>query len=64
MSEKKKVHFGEGVLRPGTRPLKIYVDENGEYYICDADAEIDPANPDFEQKGCVGHSDIQMSEGG
>jgi hypothetical protein len=58
----KKVHFGEGVLRPGTRPIKVYVDENGEYYICDAD--VDPSSPDFEKEGCVGHSEFHIAEGG
>ena len=26
-----KLHIGEGILKPGTRPIKVYVDKNGEY---------------------------------
>ena len=58
----KKLHIGDGILKPGTRPIKVHVDENGEYWLCDAD--VDPTSKDFREQGCVAHSDIQMSEGG
>ena len=32
-----KLHIGEGILKPGTRPIKVYVDKNGEYWLCDAE---------------------------
>ena len=59
MEEKSaKLHIGEGILKPGTRPIKVYVDEAGEYWICDAD--VDPKSEDFRKKGCVAHSDVHM----
>ncbi|UCG84876.1 MAG: hypothetical protein JSW71_13085 [Gemmatimonadota bacterium] len=62
MPESKKLHIGKGVLKPGTRPIKVYVDDDGEYWLCDAD--VDPKSKDFRKDGCVAHSDIQMAEGG
>ena len=55
------VRFGEGVLRPGARPIKVHVGDDGEYWLCDAD--VDPAG-DLSAQGCVRHSDLNMAEGG
>ena len=57
-----KLHIGEGILKPGTRPIKVFVDKNGEYWLCDADA--DPESSDFRKEGCTAHGEIQMAEGG
>ncbi|KPK56168.1 MAG: hypothetical protein AMS21_12935 [Gemmatimonas sp. SG8_38_2] len=53
-----KLHIGEGILKPGTRPIKVYVDDAGEYWICDAD--VDPKSEDFRRDGCVAHSDVHL----
>jgi hypothetical protein len=59
MSEEKvKLHIGEGILKPGVRPIKVYVDAQGEYWICDKD--VDPTTDDFKRQGCVGHSDVHL----
>lgn len=58
MEESTKLHIGKGILKPGTRPIKVYVDENGEYWICDAD--VDPKSEDFRKEGCAAHSDIHL----
>jgi hypothetical protein len=58
MEETTKLHIGKGILKPGTRPIKVYVDEDGEYWICDAD--VDPKSEDFRKEGCAAHSDIHM----
>jgi hypothetical protein len=58
----KKLHIGQGILKPGTRPVKIYVDKDGEYWLCDAD--VDPESADFRKEGCSAHGEIQMAEGG
>ncbi|MGD8700623.1 MAG: hypothetical protein PVJ43_15105 [Gemmatimonadales bacterium] len=58
MEENTKLHIGKGILKPGTRPIKVYVDENGEYWICDAD--VDPKSEDFRKEGCAAHSDIHL----
>jgi hypothetical protein len=57
----KKIHLGEGILKPGTRPIKVVVDENGEYYLCDAD--VDTEKQDVKDV-CTGHGSIHMAEGG
>ena len=59
---KTKLHVGKGILKPGTRPIKVYVDDDGEYWLCDAD--VDPTSKDFREQGCSAHSEIQMAEGG
>ena len=64
MSEKdeKKVHFGEGILKPGTRPIKVVVDEQGEYWLCDANVTTDK-HEELEKK-CTAHGSVHMAEGG
>lgn len=62
METNAKLHIGKGILKPGTRPIKVYVDEDGEYWLCDA--EVDPKSEDFRKDGCVAHSEIHMAEGG
>jgi hypothetical protein len=57
-----KIHIGKGVLKPGTRPIQVYVDENGEYWLCDSG--IDLKDAEARKSSCVAHSDIQMAEGG
>ena len=56
--ETAKLHIGKGILKPGTRPIKVYVDKNGEYWICDAD--VDPESEDFRNEGCAAHSEIHL----
>lgn len=56
------LHVGKGILKPGLRPIKVHVDENGEYWLCDAD--VDPTTKNFREQGCTAHSEIQMAEGG
>jgi hypothetical protein len=34
----------------------VYVDDDGEYWICDAD--VDPTSKDFREQGCSAHSDL------
>jgi hypothetical protein len=59
MSEDKaKIHIGEGILKPGTRPIKVYVDAQGEYWICDKD--VDPTDQNFRDQGCVAHSEVHL----
>lgn len=59
MSDDKKIHLGKGILKPGTRPIKVIVDDQGEYWLCDA--EVDPANV---KNDCTAHGSIHMAEGG
>ena len=58
MSETTKLHIGKGILKPGVRPIKIHVDQNGEYWICDKD--VDPTTDDFRKEGCAAHSDVHL----
>lgn len=59
MSEETvKLHIGQGILKPGTRPIKVHVDANGEYWICDKD--VDPSTDDFRKEGCVAHSEVHL----
>jgi hypothetical protein len=62
MATEEKIHIGSGVLKPGIRPIKMFVDNNGEYWLCDAD--VDPQSEDFRKEGCAAHGEIQMAECG
>ena len=62
MATEEKIHIGNGVLKPGTRPVKWFVDQSGEYWLCDAG--VDPESADFRKEDCTAHGEIQMAEGG
>ena len=49
--------IGNGIVKPGARPIKIMVDGEGEYWICDSD--VDPSG-DFLSQGCAAHSDVHL----
>jgi streptogramin lyase len=57
----KKVHLGNGILKPGVRPIRVIVDDQGEYWLCDE--SVDPAKDDIK-KVCTAHGSIHMAEGG
>jgi hypothetical protein len=57
-----KLNIGQGILKPGTSPIKVIVDDAGEYWLCDSN--VDPNSRDFREQGCVAHSEIHMAEGG
>jgi hypothetical protein len=61
-TQTSKINIGEGILKPGTRPIQVYVDKDGEYWLCDAD--VNPDSPDFRREGCTSYSEVQMAEGG
>ena len=56
--ETTKIHFGDGILKPGVRPIKVYVDDDGEYWICDS--EVDPKSEDFRKDGCTSYSETHL----
>jgi streptogramin lyase len=41
--------LGNGIVRPSARPIKIYVDKQGEVWLCD---ETVDQNSDFSAQGC------------
>lgn len=49
--EKQKSILGNGILKQSARALAVYVDANGNSYICDKDeaAKIDRSRPIEEQ---------------
>ena len=56
----KKIHIGNGILKPGIRPLKVIVDDAGEYWLCDANVDASEKLEDV----CTAHGSIHMAEGG
>jgi streptogramin lyase len=58
MSETRARSAGNGITKTSARPIKIVVDPQGEYWICDKDAEI--SGFDFAAAGCVAHSDVHL----
>ena len=49
-----KINVGSGILKPGVRPVKVYVDKEGEYWLCDAN--VDPESADFSKEACSSYS--------
>ena len=47
----KKSVFGEGILKSSARELSVFVDEDGNTWICDKEAakNIDPNKPFSQQ---------------
>ncbi|MDP8206572.1 MAG: hypothetical protein P9L92_07930 [Candidatus Electryonea clarkiae] len=60
-TEEKKPRLGHGVVHPGARPMKVYVDDNGIMYLCDKD--VDPDQPLAEQ-ACWTCDQVLFTRGG
>jgi hypothetical protein len=58
MSETRSRNVGNGIIKSSARPIKIVVGPDGEYFICDKDAEI--SGLDFSGAGCAAHSDVHL----
>ena len=48
MSETRRNSVGNGIVKNSARPIKIVVGPQGEYWICDKDAEVSG----FDFRGC------------
>lgn len=57
----KKPKFGHGVVHPGARPMKVYVDDDGVMYLCDTD--IDPSKS-LKEQACWTCDKVLFTRGG
>ena len=58
MSEARKNSVGNGIFKNSARPTKIVLGPEGEYWICDKDAEV--SGLDFTAAGCAAHSEVHL----
>ena len=58
MSETRQRSVGNGITKTSARPIKIVVGPQGEYWICDKNAEV--GGFDFTSAGCTAHSDVHL----
>jgi streptogramin lyase len=58
MTEARKNSVGSGIIKNSARPIKIVVGPEGEYWICDKDAEV--SGFDFAGAGCAAHSEVHL----
>jgi streptogramin lyase len=58
MSETRARSVGNGIIKNSARPIKVVVGPQGEYWICDKDAEI--SGFDFTGAGCAAHSEVHL----
>lgn len=58
MSETRSRNVGSGIVKNSARPIKVVVGPDGEYFICDKDADI--SGFDFSGAGCTAHSDVHL----
>ena len=58
MSETRSRNVGNGIVKNSARPIKFVVGPEGEYWICDKDAEI--SGFDFAGAGCAAHSQVHL----
>jgi hypothetical protein len=58
MSEMKTRQAGNGIRKNTGRPIKFVVGPQGEYWICDRDADL--SGFDFAAAGCTAHSDVHL----
>ncbi|UCD24530.1 MAG: hypothetical protein JSW51_01025 [Gemmatimonadota bacterium] len=50
-------NVGNGIFKQSARPIKVVVDQSGEYWLCDVN--VDPTG-DLGAQGCTPHSDIHL----
>jgi hypothetical protein len=58
MSETRNRSVGNGIVKNSARPIKIVVGPEGEYWICDKDADV--SGFDFAGAGCAAHSEVHL----
>lgn len=58
MSETRSRNTGNGITKTSARPIKVVVGPDGEYWICDKEAEV--SGFDFSGAGCAAHSDVHL----
>ena len=58
MSENRPRSVGNGITKNSARPIKIVVGPQGEYWICDKDADV--SGFDFRGAGCAAHSEVHL----
>jgi hypothetical protein len=58
MSETRARNIGNGITKNSARPVKVVVGPDGEYWICDRDAQV--TGFDFAGAGCAAHSDVHL----
>lgn len=58
MSERRARSIGSGIVKNSARPTKVFVAPDGEWWICDKNAEID--GYDFAGAGCASHSEVHL----
>jgi streptogramin lyase len=56
MSETRSRNVGNGIVKNSARPIKVVVGPDGEYWICDREAQV--SGFDFAGADCAAHSDI------
>ena len=49
---------GNGIIKNSARPIKIVVGPEGEYWICDKEAQVNGF--DFRGAGCAAHSEVHL----
>ncbi|MGD2122047.1 MAG: hypothetical protein PVJ76_09905 [Gemmatimonadota bacterium] len=58
MAETRGRNIGSGIVKTSARPTKIFIAPDGEWWICDKNAEIDGF--DFARAGCAPHSEVHL----
>lgn len=58
MSESRARGTGNSFVKNSARPIKVVVGPDGEYWLCDRDAEI--SGFDFSGAGCSAHSEVHL----
>jgi len=50
--------MGNGIRKTSGRPIRVVVDSQGEYWICDKNVELGAR--DFRGAGCAPHSEVHL----
>ena len=58
MSENRARTAGSGIIKNSARPIKVVIGPEGEYWICDRDANV--SGFDFAGAGCAAHSEVHL----
>ena len=56
--EKKKSVLGQGVYHPGARPMQVYFDSDGCWWLCDKG--VDP-HKNLKKQGCWRCKDLAFT---
>ena len=58
VKKEQKTILGDGIYHPGARPMRVYIDKDGCWWLCDKGID---QNKDLQKQGCWRCKDMEFT---